>query len=90
MNMQYVVFVFSRVLYFKAYPISIPQSEETRAELSLIARVPRQVRSNYVISSWYKQNICFVVDHTCSSRVPRNRIDVRLSGALSGRNNTVS
>jgi RNA polymerase Rpb1, domain 3/RNA polymerase Rpb1, domain 6 len=42
---------------FTAHPISIPQREETRAELSQIAWVPRQVSSNYFISSWYRDNI---------------------------------
>ena len=43
MNMQYVFFGLVRCPSYSQYSHSIPQSEETRAELSQIAWVPRQV-----------------------------------------------
>lgn len=44
MNMQYVFQTLFHLLYVQ-FRVSIPQSEETRAELSQIAWVPRQVNN---------------------------------------------
>lgn len=44
MNMQYVVSSSDSILFVvQKFRFSVPQSEETRAELSQVAWVPRQV-----------------------------------------------
>ena len=57
MNMQWVFFILSFILLFKAHPISILQSKETCAEWSRIPWVPQQVHSACFVSSWYLTSI---------------------------------